>query len=499
MLMASLLLLLAAPSGAEPEASAREAAARLRAAADAHPDDPDLAWAAALALARAGDPAGIERLAAFEARWPELRPEASFELGRALAAAGRDAEALGAFERALAREPGSGSVELHRALVLRRLGRHDEAEAALERAAQLEPALAPEVLLLRGVARARQGDPLEGRRLLGEAVALDGDGEAARRARALLGAAPPPGRRYSLMAQSGIEYDSNVTLDSGLPIVGTGSNRQDLVSTFAAGGLVRALQSERASLTLGYRFDGTLHFDLSDYDLENHLVIASGMLRVASRATARLDTLLDYARLDDDGYAWTYALRPNVFVGLSERLGALRLHGEIGRRSYLEQPTLSSLDRDGWIWAVGLEQSAPVPGWPGARATLGGRFSQLGTDADPDLLGFEGAYDHSRWEGATAIEAPLPGRIRARAALGLGWERYEHDNVLDFLTDGGVGTLEPEARRDWVTDASITLVRPLHRLLDLEAGWRFTHRDSNVDLYGYDRHIVGLVFRVHVD
>jgi tetratricopeptide (TPR) repeat protein len=486
-----------------PGAHASEAddLARLVLAADSYPDDPDLAWAAAIALARAGDPVAIDRLAAFEARWAALRPEVAFELGKALAVAGRDTEALAAFDRALAREPESGVTLLHRALVLRRLGRGEEADRDLERAAALEPELAPEALLVRGVLHAERGDRSEAERLLLGAVELDAGGEAARRARILLGGRPSglAGGRLSLLAQSGFEYDSNVTLDSGLPILGSGSNRQDVRSTFAAGALLQALRSERASLTLGYRFDGSLHVDLSDYDLENHLLLASAGLRASERTLARLDGIYDYARLDRDGYAQTLLVRPNLYVALGERVGLLRVYGDVGRQTYLEQPSLSSLDRDGLVWGVGLEHAVPVPGFAGAVATVGGRYSRLGTDAETDLLGFEGAYDHARSEGGLALEAPLPGRLRGRASFGIGRERYDNDNVIDFLTDDGEGTLSPVPRRDWVTDASLVLVRPLNRFLDVETGWRFTYRDSNVDLYTYDRHVFGVQFRVHVE
>jgi hypothetical protein len=83
--------------------------------------------------------------------------------------------------------------------------------------------------------------------------------------------------------------------------------------------------------------------------------------------------------------------------------------------------------------------------------------------------------------------------------VSLAYEHYDHANVIDFLTDDGRGDLNPDSRRDLVTDVAISLVRPISRRMDVELGWRFTHRESNVDLYGYDRHVVGLYFDVHTD
>ncbi len=63
------IVLFAPPAGSEPEADAE--LTRLEAAVVAHPGDPDLLWAFAIALARRGHPArAAEAFEAFEARWP---------------------------------------------------------------------------------------------------------------------------------------------------------------------------------------------------------------------------------------------------------------------------------------------------------------------------------------------------------------------------------------------------------------------------------------------
>ena len=499
---AALLLLLSSRAGAEIAPAAPSAAdlAHFDQAAADHADDPDLAWAAAMAHLRAGDPSAADRLAAFQARWPGLRPDGDFELGMALAAAGRDAEALAAFDRALALDPGSAPAELHRALVLRRLGRSDEADAALQRAAALAPELTPETLLLRGISHLRSGDKEGATRLLHTAIELQPTGEAATRARALLPEpiVAPAGRWFSLMARSGIEYDSNVTLDSGLPIVGQGQDRADGSSVFGAGVVLRPLRSERFDLSLGYRFDGSLHLNLTDYDLLNHLAYLSMLWRTTSRIALRFDGVYDRSMLGGSNYGESYLARPNFFYSWGER-GVTRVYADIAHQSYFQAPALSSLDRDGNEYGLGVEHSFAVPRWRAALLTVGTRTSRFDSEANRDVLGFEGAYDFMRYEGNLALRAPMFWNMWGTAAVSLANEHYDNRNVIDFLTDNGHGDPSPSPRRDWIAEAAISVVRPVTRRIDAEFAWHYTHRDSNVDAYAYDRNVVGLYFTVHSD
>jgi tetratricopeptide (TPR) repeat protein len=472
--------------------------ARIAEVADAHPEDPDLAWAAAQAALRANHVSAADRFQAFEARWPGRRADAALERGRALAQRGRDTEALQAFDRAVASQPERGDAHLHRGLALRRLGRIAEADDAFARAAELEPALAADATLLRALGKRAQGDEDQAETLLRATIDIDPNGEAARRARLVLGEATPTRDDpwLSLFAQGGLEWDSNVTLDGRLQLPGDAPDRRDWRTTYASGLAVRPLRGELASLSLGYRYDGSAHADLSDYDLGNHLAFGSLMLRMAEGVALRLDGLFDHARLGDARYGQTRTARPNLFVTVGERAGLLRLYGDVEQRSFYDEPSLSSLDRDGRTWGVGAEHVLPVPAWRGAALTLGGRFAETDTFADPDVLGFDDAYDNDRYEAHLRLEAPLFWGVRATTGVLVAHERYPAPNVVDFLTDDGVGTLSPSSRRDWVTEASFSLLRPIHRYAAIEIGWRGTFRDSNVDLYAYDRHVAGVTLRV---
>jgi hypothetical protein len=330
---------------------------------------------------------------------------------------------------------------------------------------------------------------------------MEPTGEAARRARALLPepTAVPVARWYSLMARSGFEYDSNVTLDSGLPIVGQGSDRADGSSVFGAGVVLRPLRTERFDLSFGYRFDGSLHLNLTDYDLMNHLAYTSLLWRASNRFALRFDGVYDRSVLGGSNYGESYLARQNFFVSSGERFGVTRLYADVAHQSYFAAPTLDSLDRDGNEYGLGVEHSITLPRWRSALLTFGTRTSRFDSEAKRDILGFDGAYDNMRYEGNVVLRAPLFWQMMATAGLSLAREHYANRNVIDFLTDNGHGDPSPAPRRDWIAEAALSLVRPVTRHIDAELAWHYTHRNSNVDLYAYDRNVVGLYFTVHSD
>ena len=116
------LALAAAPVRAEPDSGTE--VAQLERAVAAHPDDPDLLWALAGALADASRlEEGVEQLRTFRARWPDRRPDAALRLGQWLYTLGRDAQALEALEESVSRAPESGAAHLALGLLYKRLER----------------------------------------------------------------------------------------------------------------------------------------------------------------------------------------------------------------------------------------------------------------------------------------------------------------------------------------------------------------------------------------
>lgn len=497
--MRDLALVLALALAASPAAAEAGDAARLASVASQHPDDPDLSWALVRSLAETGDlEAAVTRLRRHLERWPEQPPEAWLVLGQWLYGLGRDEQALAAFDEALARDPASGAGHLHAGLAAKRLGRLEEARAHFDAAARLEPELAAEARLLSGLSLLELGDEEGARRVLGEVAARHGESDAARAARLVLDGAPGERRLplLSLDAFAGIEFDSNVSLESDLDLAGAGSDQDDVSFVWGSGATLRPVRGERLGVDVGVRYDESTHLELSDYDMRRIVGFAAGRQRLTARLALRIDGWVAYTSLADDPYLLEGALQPSLLVALGGRAGFLRLHGLGQRLDYQQDPIFSSLDRDGWRYGGGLEQIVPLPLPEGAWLSWGGGYTRRDTEASRDLLGFDGAYDHQRWGALGRLHLPLVWRVQGELRLAFDAERYDNENVIDALTDAGVGRPDARRRRDDVWGVGATLTRPISRFTELALSWDFTDRASNVDLYAYDRHVVGLTVRV---
>jgi len=476
-----------------------DALERLAQAVASHPDDPDLLYSLAQRLAANARPEeAVEKLSLLVSRWPAHRPEASLLLGRLLLQLDRPGQAAAELERALVLDPESGPAHLFLGLALKRLGRSDEAEPHFRLAAESTPELSGEAWLLAGLARLERGDRRGGDELLARAIDDDPASESARSARLVLEGAAARRGRIHLQAYGGVEYDSNVTLDSGDDFTGLPSDRSDAGFSWGSGIAVDAVRGERFALSLGGSYDQLAHVDLDHWDMQQFGGALSTGWQISERWGARLDGRISYARLDGDPYLLWGGLRPSLLFALGPRAGWLRGFGEADWFEYDEQPFTTALERDGFAWGGGLEHVAQIPGVRGATFSWYGSWERFDSQARRDeLLGFDGAYDRDGFGGGTRVSLSLPWRFSADLGVSFLRERYANVNLIDALTDGGVGTATPSERRDGVWSTRLRIARPLTRFIDVELSAGYLDRRSNVDIYDYDRWVSGLAVRVH--
>jgi tetratricopeptide (TPR) repeat protein len=468
---------------------------RLEAAVARHPDDRDLSWSHVRALSEAGRRAeAADRLRVHLERWPGHPPGGEALLGRWLYELGRDEEAVGVLERALAKDPGSADSHLVLGLAHKRTGRLAEAERRFRMAAGLEREIAGEALLLAGLTRLELGDEAGAEALLRQVTLLDPDAEAGRSARLVLEGARD-GSRLRLETRAGVAYDSNVTLEGQeSPVSAAGSDETDLRFDFGALARGRAWSGERSAVDVGARYDGERYLDIDEYDSHRFGASVSARHVLHDRLALRLDGFGGQAWLDADPYLVSGLLRPSAFASLGDRAGVLRAFAEGERLAYQEDPDIAAFERSGFAWGGGLEHYLPIAvGEDRAWLSLGAGFRRLETDAGSDaLLGFSGDYDHDRWRGSLSSDLPLPWQVRATARVVFDYERYANPNLTGFLTE-----FVRDERADEVWTTELALARPVTRLVDLELLWGFCDRASNVDLFSYDRHVVGLSVRAH--
>jgi len=472
---------------------------RLARAVASHPEDPDLLFALAQRLAESEQTdAAVERLSTLVERWPDYRPEASLQLGRLLFEQGRAEAAVPHLERAAALEPASGPAQLYLGLALQACGRGGEAESSFERAAQATPELSAEAWLLAGLSRLARGDRAGGDELLARALAADPDGESGRNARLVLEGAGRAPSRLRLQAYGGMEYDSNATLDSGDDFTGLPSAQSDGVVVWGSAISIEAVRSERFGVLLGAAYDQTSHLELHDWDVRQYGGALTAGWRAGERLTAQLDARISHADLDGDPYLLWGGLRPSLVFTLGPRAGWLRVFGGTSWYRYDETPASSALERDGFGYGSGLVHGLRIPGLEDAEFSWYASWERFDSDAKTDtLLGFEGDYDRTGYGGGARVSAALPWSIWGDLGVSYLREDYANENLVDYLTDDGVGTTSPKRRSDDVWEARIRLLRPVTRFVDLELSTRYSDNASNVDLYRFDRWVVGLAVRIH--
>jgi hypothetical protein len=293
---------------------------------------------------------------------------------------------------------------------------------------------------------------------------------------------------------AGIEFDSNVTLESSEELSTAPTDESDLRMLWGAGLRYRAIAAENGALSLGYLYQQSEHDDIETHDVQSHLLYTSAGYRMTDAWTLRLDALALDSHLSGSRYLRSYSFRPAGFLSLGPELGIARLHAEFERAHYHDEPVLASLDRNGSSYEAGAEHYLPIPGWKGAWMSLGGRVGRTNTRADHDVLGFDGAFDRDTRGADLRFRLPIVRELEAEVLAQARWERYRNHNVIDALFSLGA----PERRRDRVLQTSLALSLPISAHAEVELRWRFTHQHSNVDVYRYHRHVIGIALRAEI-
>jgi len=496
LLAASLVGLGASTSPASPLQD--PALARLERAVRAHPDDPDLAWAFARRLARAGRI--DETLAVTQRhleRWSQRRPDAVGVMAEALLEGGSPTAARGLLDEALRQRPPTGPLLFTRGLAHRAEGRIALANRDFEAAGRLEPKLLGEALLVRALGHLDLGEEEQAVQLLQDLLRRDPSGEAAIRARLLL-------RRRERLAlepswriegYGGVEWDENVTLESSENEV-PASGSSDLRGIWGLGGSWRAWADDSRTFTLGYRYDQTAHEDLDRFDILANTFFGSLSWRLRDRWALRLDGLGWSVLRDGDSELGGGSLRPSLLYSFGPGRGVLRSFAQVELLEFDEDPAFEQWDRDAVSVGAGLEYLLPLfsdESW----TSLSFSYQRTITESDTsgDASGLDGDFDHDSWRLRAAGRLDLPLGIIARIDASYVRDDYANENLSHFLSTLG----ELRRREDDTLSGGIALSRSLTKHVALEVYWRGTRRYSNVAAFDYDKQVAGALVRFSTD
>lgn len=370
--------------------------------------------------------------------------------------------------------PMAGRARFYLGMARMRSGQPAAAAEAFGEAEELDASLATTARYYHGVAAVRSGDR-EGAREKFLAVKDQTDKPALARAAAEQLEELGAGRSYRLYGSVGFEYDSNVVLvadddtlgDAELDSIGV-SNKDDGRTVIAAGAFYTPYQRDGLGVSLGYELFQSVHFDLSEFDLQDHRATL-GIAYERSPITLGVATTYDYYLRQTKSFLGEVAVLPWL-RHTSERWGSTDLYYRMEDRTFHGIHFGKDVEdfRGGRNHAAGIAQTVPLAGGAG-YVSLGYRFDH--DDADhSDGRAFD--YD------GHLLDFELGWSLPAGIELATGYS-YKYEDYAS----------QSDGREDNVHHAKLALRRALTDVLAVRAEYRATVNDSNEDLYEYERHV----------
>jgi tetratricopeptide (TPR) repeat protein len=408
------------------------------------------------------------------------------------------AGARSALEVARRRSAGSARFELYDALVLLGENRRPEALAAFERARAADAAsVDPVASYFEGMTAGREGQPRRAYSALERVTAQDPGGPWGTQAQRQLDQMGTGLQADGwVTATLGFEWDSNVVLQGeGVRLPEEFDHEEDVRLVWSANTGVEALRTLNWSGGAMLSYSGSAHDDVDQFDY--HYPVGSLWIdrHLSERTTAHLQYDAGYAFVDSDSWLTSHNLAPALLHdwgnGQRSRLFGRAFiwefrfdrHDEAGETP--EQ--VAYRDRDGHGTTVGVEHLVPVE----AIATdvqggiAGTRYSARGSE-----------YSHRALESWLGGRTRLPWELSLVTRAGFIYRPYNHSTSF---RDPGEAALEHKKRRDHVKYVEVGLERPLGARTSAAVRWHFIDSASNVDVFDYDRSIVGAYLSVRFD
>ena len=423
---------------------------------------------------------------------PDL-DQGALELGVALVQTGEYADAVPYLEQAQRVGTLDAEASFFLGIAQLRLGKTAAARQNFERAAARDPELALASRYYLGVVEYQGKNWPKAQEHFSYVATTSPNSEMGRQANTFLGqirAGVQPGAQpglqpYQLYGAVGFQYDSNVALapsDEVLAAQEAISHTEDGRATILAGGVYAPWRSEHAQFSIGYEFFQSLHFSLTEFNLQDHRPNAQVLVNLGP-VQLGLYGQYDYYLLKGQSFLQQGTAVPSVTVPESD-FGRTEVFFRLRRRDFFNGHFSGELSNfkpsgvlDSFNYAPGIRQFVYL-GAPSNYVYLGYRF----TREDPiNHQGNQFAYDGQ--EVDTGAGWALPWDIKVELDYAYRYEDYANQSRSTFA---------PNGRIDNVHQIAFAADRALTDHLDLTLGYLGTINDSNDDLFNYDRNIVSL-------
>jgi len=271
-------------------------------------------------------------------------------------------------------------------------------------------------------------------------------------------------RMWSLYAAAGIEIDDNVSV----PQIDRASEQSDVAGVFDLGGALRLVEGPSYEAELAYDFSQSLYADLSDANLQLHMLSLGGS-RDLGPVSAGLDYRFTGSTLGGDRFLLGHELFPNLAFAPVDRAYVI-----VGYDFQSKDFALESA-RDALVHALAIR----------AYVMLGERLRALSFSyrvQTEDASGREFDWDGQALGGRLWTRL-APGGFRIDVDVGYRFEWRDYESATSAV--GG-------ARRDRRHRLDLGIERRLVDPLLVRLAYEYFRSDSNLPEADYDNHILGL-------
>ena len=412
-------------------------------------------------------------------------PHVALDLGIANFDAGQYAVAKTWLQRAHEEAADRFTAAYFLGLTLYRLGDYAAAQNALKEA-EADPELRPAAQYYEGLALLKQNQPGAARTALAAAAREQPQSEIGRAAQAYTGgeirqppAALAAGRKkpWSLYAGLGFQYDTNVVLapsDSDVKSAEGISDESDGRAVVSAGGDYVLLAGDAGSIRAQYDFYQSVHFRLTEFDLQGHRLRLEAAAQPAPVGYG-LAVTYDFYALDYRSFFQEGLLTP--WVAYAESPGAVtQAYYTFRGRDFFRDPFDPA--RDGIDNAFGVCQYLAL-GDATRVLSFGYQFDTENTDAND--------FGYTANQGDIELIMPVVDLATVQVGYLFRLEDYSDPNSrADFAF----------RRHDHEHQFALAVSHDLTSQVALTLAYIADINGSNISAFDYDRHIVSGGVRV---
>lgn len=387
--------------------------------------------------------------------------------------------AIDEFRAALKEKPDDHVATLYLGIALSRAG-DKEAEATLRKAFLMNPE-EPRVNLELGIYYFNKAIYDEAVDYFENTIELAPDTDFSARAKEYLKAIKEKEkvavkRPWALNISAGTQYDSNVVLDTeGSPLPPGISQKSDWRAVLYLKGRYNILTRERAEGSVGYSFYQSLHTELSDFNITQHLLELRLAYSISPSLNLRGAYSFEYVYVGGDEYDYAHSISPSLII--SEGKGFSTIIEYRYRDIHFEDSDLfvNNSDRTGFNNLMGITQNIPL----GSSI-----LARVGYSHDEDSTRKD-YWDYKGDKGFIGIKFNIPHKI----ILDLYGEYYSKDY-------DGINPISGSKREDIIRSCSASATKALGDRYSITIGQAYIDNDSNIDAYTYKRAITSIFFNV---